>query len=87
MRISLEPKELPGKWYNIVPDLPFSLPPLLSPSGFPLGYHDLEPLASRSIINQELERAERDVPIPAEVSQLYSEWRPTPLMITRGTME
>ena len=54
MRISLEAKELPNKWYNIVPDLPFSLPPLLSPSGFPLGYHDLELLAPRFIISQEL---------------------------------
>lgn len=79
MRISLETKELPNKWYNIIPDLTFSLSPLLSPSGFPLGYHDLEPLASRYIINQELERKERDVPIPAEVGQLYSEWRPTSL--------
>jgi len=40
---------------------------------------DLEPLAPHSIIHQELERKERDISIPDEVSKLYSEWRPTPL--------
>ena len=78
MRISLETKELPNKWYNIIPDLPFTMPPLLSPSGYPLGDHDLSPLATRSIISQELER-EREVQIPEDVRKLYSEWRPTPL--------
>jgi len=78
MRISLETKELPNKWYNIIPDLPFTVPPLLSPSGYPLSDHDLRPLATRSIISQELER-EREVKIPEEVYKLYSEWRPTPL--------
>ena len=66
MRISLESKELPNKWYNIVPDLPFSLPPPISPSGFPLSRYDLEPLASSSIISQELEKKEREVQIPDE---------------------
>jgi tryptophan synthase beta chain len=79
MRISLETKELPDKWYNIVPDLGFTLVPLMSPSGYPLGVRDLEALAPHSIIDQELEKDKRDTPIPNEVRELYSEWRPTPL--------
>jgi len=79
MRILLEAKELPNKWYSIVPDLPFALSPLMSPSGYPLGEHDLSSLAPHSIIKQELGREESEVQIPEEVRQLYSEWRPTPL--------
>ena len=79
MRISLETKKLPDKWYNVIPDLEFVLSPPMSPTGYPLGPHDLRPLASSAIIGQELETRERYIPIPAEVRDLYSEWRPTPL--------
>ena len=79
MKISLETKELPDKWYNIVPDLDFPLSPPMSPSGYPLGVNDLLSLASRSIIDQELEKQKKDIPIPTQVRDLYSEWRPTPL--------
>ena len=79
MRISLETKKLPDKWYNVIPDLEFVLSPPMSPTGYPLGPHDLRPLASSAIIGQELETRERYIPIPGEVRELYSEWRPTPL--------
>jgi len=79
MRITLDAKDIPGKWYNIIPDLDFDVPPLMSSSGYPLSYHDLEPLAPSSIIDQELEREKRDIPIPKEIQAFYSEWRPTPL--------
>jgi tryptophan synthase beta chain len=79
MRISLDAKELPDKWYNVIPDLGFSVPPPMSPSGYPLGAHDLKPLASSAVIKQELETGERFTPIPSEVREVYSDWRPTPL--------
>jgi len=79
MRISLDAKDMPNKWYNIIPDLDFDVPPMMSTSGYPLSYHDLEPLAPSSIIDQELEKEKRDIPIPKEVQDFYSEWRPTPL--------
>ena len=79
MRISLEPKDLPKSWYNIAPDLGFSPPSLMSPSGYPLSPHDLRPLTSSPIITQELDIENRDVSIPQEIRDLYSEWRPTPL--------
>jgi tryptophan synthase beta chain len=79
VRIALETKDLPAKWYNIIPDLEFEIPPLMSPSGYPLGYNDLGSLATSAIIDQELGRKGREVPIPKEVTALYANWRPTPL--------
>jgi tryptophan synthase beta chain len=79
MRISLESNKMPNKWYNIIPDLDFDVPPMMSTSGYPLSHHDLEQLATYSIIDQELEREKRDISIPKEVQNFYSEWRPTPL--------
>jgi len=79
MRISLEAKELPDKWYNIVPDLDFVPPTMMSPSGYTLVHHDLETLAPHAIIDQELEQERRDIPIPSKVREFYSQWRPTPL--------
>jgi len=79
MKIALDAKNMPARWYNITPDLDFDVPPMMSSSGYPLSYHDLEPLAPSAIIDQELEMEKRDIPIPREIQALYSEWRPTPL--------
>ncbi len=79
MKIAPEAKNLPARWYNIIPDLDFDVPPMMSSSGYSLSYHDLEPFAPSAIIDQELEREKRDIPIPREIQAFYSEWRPTPL--------
>jgi tryptophan synthase beta chain len=79
MKIAPDTKNVPARWYNIIPDLDFDVPPIMSSSGYPLSYHDLEPLAPSAIIDQELEREKRDIPIPREIQDFYSEWRPTPL--------
>jgi tryptophan synthase beta chain len=79
MRISLDTKELPDSWYNVIPDLGFPLSPSMSPSGYPVGTHDLDPIASAAIIEQELETKRNEIPIPSEVREIYSDWRPTPL--------
>ena len=79
MRIPPEAKDLPGKWYSVIPDLEFDLPPLMSRSGYPLSSHDLEPVATHRIIEQELDKGNVDIPIPQVVRDLYSEWRPTPI--------
>lgn len=79
MRTALDIKDIPARWYNIVPDLDFAMAPPMSPSGFPLGRHDLENLAASDIIKQELETNSREVAIPKDVADLYAEWRPTPL--------
>ena len=55
MRLPLNEKDLPDYWYNIIPDLDFAIPQLMSPSGYPLSENDLEPIATHEIIEQEME--------------------------------
>ena len=80
MVIPLDSKDLPDKWYNIIPDLELDIPPLMANSGYPLSPHDLEPLAAAEIIKQEFEERKREIPIPHPVHELYTRWRPTPLL-------
>ena len=80
VKITLDEKAIPGEWYNIVPDLPFDLPPATSPrTGYPIGPHDLEYLFPQAIIEQELATKRRSVKIPDAVRETYRFWRPTPL--------
>ncbi len=80
VKISLDEKAIPGEWYNIVPELPFDLPPATSPrTGYPIGPHDLEGLFPQAIIEQELDTRSRSIRIPDAVRDTYRLWRPTPL--------
>jgi len=79
MRISPESKDLPGRWYNIIPELGFHLPKPMSTSGYPVTHNDMEQLSPSAIIDQELERASREISIPKEIISFYANWRPTPL--------
>ena len=48
-KIILSEKEIPTEWYNIIPDLPFSLPPATGPrTGYLVGPYDLEDLFPRA---------------------------------------
>lgn len=80
MIIPTESSDLPDAWYNIIPDLDFDMPTLMSSSGFLLGKHELEPISPSAIIDQEFERDKREIAIPNEVRELYSHWRPTPVL-------
>jgi len=79
MRIAPKTNNIPDKWYNIIPDLDFNVPPMMSTSGYALSHHDLDYVAPYYIVEQELEREKRDLSIPKEVREFYSNWRPTPL--------
>ena len=82
-----EPIEIPRQWYNIVPDLPAKLPPVLDP--------ETRETADKKLLHRtfisELARheysGERFIPIPEEVRQVYSIWRPTPLVRARHLEE
>ncbi len=75
----LPEKEMPSKWYNVLPDLPEPLPPHLHPgTGKPLGPADLAPLFPMGLIQQEVSQ-ERYIEIPEEVQDIYRLWRPTTL--------
>jgi tryptophan synthase beta chain len=79
MRLPLNEGDLPEKWYNVVPDLDFTIPPLISSSGYPVGHTELEPVSSHAIVDQELEKERNEIPLPKEVREFYSNWRPTPI--------
>ncbi len=67
-------------YYNIVPDLPYQVPPVLHPATKkPIGPGDLAPLFPMELIKQEVS-TERLVEIPKEVRKAYTLYRPTPLV-------
>ncbi len=76
--------DLPEAFYNIKADLPEApKPPLHPQTKAPLSPADLEPIFAKGFIAQEI-AAERFVPIPAEVREAYSIFRPTPLVYASG---
>lgn len=72
--------EIPREWYNIVPDLPKKMPPVIDPQ--------TRQVADKKLLHRlfidELARheysGERFIPIPDEVRRVYAIWRPTPLV-------
>ncbi len=75
----LDEKEMPTSWYNILPDLPEPLPPVLHPgTGKPVTPDDLAPIFPMALIMQEFS-PERHIEIPEEVQAIYRTWRPTAL--------
>jgi tryptophan synthase beta chain len=78
-RFMLSEDEIPESWYNIAADLPVPPAPVLHPgTGQPIGPADLAPLFPMAVIQQEVS-AERYIPIPDPVRDIYRLWRPTPL--------
>ncbi|MCB2200432.1 TrpB-like pyridoxal phosphate-dependent enzyme [bacterium] len=79
-RIQLAQDDIPKQYYNIQADLPEALPPVIHPgTGQPIGPDDLAPLFPMELIGQEVSQ-ERFIDIPDEVRDVYSMWRPTPLI-------
>jgi tryptophan synthase beta chain len=75
----LDESHLPRRWYNVVADMPSPPQPVLHPgTGQPVGPDDLKPLFPMELIGQEVSQ-ESEIPIPEEVLEIYSLWRPTPL--------
>jgi tryptophan synthase beta chain len=75
----LDQKEMPTRWYNILPDLPGPLPPYLSPvTKKPVTPQELSRLFPMALIMQELS-PDRYIEIPEEIQDIYRTWRPTGL--------
>ena len=73
----LDEKDMPTSWYNIFPDFPEPLPPVLHPgTGNPVTPDDLAPLFPMGLIMQEFS-PEHYIEIPEEVEEIYRTWRPT----------
>jgi len=83
-KIILSEKEMPQAWYNILPDLPKPLPPVLHPATKkPVTPEDLLPIFPMSLIKQEFS-PERWIEIPDKVRKVYALYRPTPLRRARN---
>jgi tryptophan synthase beta chain len=75
----LSENQIPTHWYNVIPDLPGPMSPVLHPgTKQPVTPADLLPLFPMGLIEQEMS-PERWVKIPDEVREIYKIWRPSPL--------
>lgn len=75
--------EIPTRWYNVVPDLPRRLPPVLDPTTRgPADVKKLHRLYLDILATQEYSPV-RYIDIPADVLEAYALWRPTPLVRAR----
>ncbi len=75
----LDEKDMPTKWYNVLPDLPEPLPTVYNPATLkPVTPDDLKPIFPMAVIMQEFS-PERYIEIPEEVQAVYRTWRPTVL--------
>ena len=75
----LDEKDMPTKWYNVLPDLPEPLPTVYHPVTLkPVTPDDMKPLFPMAVIMQEFS-PERYIEIPEEVQAVYRTWRPTVL--------
>lgn len=82
VKILLTDREMPKKWYNVLPELmdlktPFS-PPMDPGTKQPLHPEKLEMIFPKSLIDQE-GSMKKTIDIPEEVLKVYNLWRPTPL--------
>lgn len=86
-RIILPEREMPRKWYNILPDLPRPLNPPFSPeTGVPITPEELNMIFPMGLIEQDVS-TEQYINIPEEVLALYRLWRPSPLYRARRLEE
>jgi len=78
-KILLGEDRIPKQWYNIIPDMPGPLSPVIHPGTLqPVTPDDLLPLFPMGLIEQE-GSTQRWIDIPDEVREVYKLWRPAPL--------
>jgi len=78
-KILLSEDQLPKQWYNIIPDMPGQMSPVIHPGTLqPVTPDDLLPLFPMGLIEQEVSQ-ERWIDIPEEVREIYKTWRPSPM--------
>jgi tryptophan synthase beta chain len=81
-KILLDEEEIPKQWYNIQPDLPKPLPPMIHP-GTKEPVTLPPPLFPLECLKQEYSM-ERWIDIPEPVREVYRIWRPSPLFRATG---
>jgi len=80
IRFDLTQKELPRAWYNLPADFPEPMPPPLHPgTRQPVTPDLMTAIFPENLVMQEMS-PERWIEIPEPVREIYSLWRPTPLL-------
>jgi tryptophan synthase beta chain len=80
IRFTLSQSDIPTHWYNLLPDFPEPLPPPLHPgTKQPIPPEALLAIFPENLVQQEMS-PERWIEVPDEVREIYSLWRPTPLL-------
>ena len=79
LRFVLPQSEIPTHWYNAVADMPNPPLPPLGPDGKPATLEQMATIFPMAVLEQEM-TAERWVPIPQPVREIYRLWRPSPLV-------
>jgi len=79
-RFDLTQSDIPKSWYNLLSDFPEPVPPPLHPgTKQPAPPEALQAIFPANLVEQEV-TSERWVEIPEPVREIYSLWRPTPLL-------
>jgi tryptophan synthase beta chain len=78
-KIILPEDKIPTQWYNIIPDLPGPLAPVISPrTNQPVTPEELLAIFPPAILEQEMSN-QRWIDIPEQVREIYKMWRPSPM--------
>ena len=82
-KILLSEEQIPKQWYNIIPDMPGPLHPVINPRTLkPVTPEDMLAIFPLGLILQEMS-TDRWIDIPDEVRDIYRLWRPSPLYRAR----
>ncbi len=79
LRFVLDQSQIPTHWYNVVADMPSPPVPPLGPDGKPVPLEKMAAIFPMALLEQEMS-AERWIPIPQPVREIYRLWRPSPLI-------
>lgn len=84
VKVILDESDIPKQWYNIVADMPNKPAPYFSAMTLKEATPDeLKAIFPTECIKQEVSQ-ERWIDIPAEVREMYRQWRPSPLYRAKG---
>ncbi len=79
-RLYLTEEQIPTAWYNLRADMKEKPEPMLNPAtGKPVTEEDLYPVFCKELAHQELDNDTPYIEIPAEVLEMYKNYRPSPL--------
>lgn len=82
VKYELTERDIPTTWWNPAADVA-SVAPILDPrSGKEVGFDELARSMPEALVEQELSK-QPEFEIPAEVREIYRQWRPTPLYRAR----